>query len=295
MVVEVDAMAVSGTQPTPPPHRRRPRRWMRFALGTAAVVLVALGALVIGFGAGLFHPIGGRDLPSFPSLTQHPDPALHGTVAYYANDTGCVRITTASGQAAKSVLCIAPKDLAVQPKQGVKPAGPQLIWVAPGRLEVTMFTWAPSKNTGRAPDYRAGWQKIVDVRTGKVHDVPHAQVPATPSTATGPTVSPDGRQVGYSSDPATGRVRVTLTGHAGTRTLMSARGPGEYTYGLGPVFWAPNWQWIAASDDGRILVITPGPPARTRVLVTGSGGGAGGGTAGPAFAVTGADLLTAAK
>jgi hypothetical protein len=93
----------------------------------------------------------------------------------------------------------------------------------------------------------------------------------------------------------TGRVKVTLTDANGTRTLLSAHGPGEYGYQFGPVFWAPNWEWIAAADDGRILVITPNDPAVTRVLVTGSGGGAGGGTAGPTFAVTSANLLASGK
>lgn len=288
-------MGGAGAQLTSPqPAWRGRRRWVPIALGALAAALVVVGALVIG--VRLFHPTGGRALPSFPSLSGHPDLSLHGTVAYYANDSGCVRIVAASGQTSRDVLCIAAKDLAVRPKEGVKPAGPQLIWIAPDRLEVTMFTWKPSQTKGgKPPQYHAGWQKIVDVRTGNVHDVLRAQLPAAPSRTAGPTVSPDGRQVGYSSDPASGRVRVTLTDRNGTRTLMSANGPGEYTYGLGPVFWAPNWQWIAATDDGRILVITPGPPARTRVLVTGSGGGAGGGPAGPAFAVTAADLLSSGK
>ena len=45
--------------------------------------------------------------------------------------------------------------------------------------------------------------------------------------------------------------------------IAALQGPGEYTYGLGAAFWAPNWQWIAA-DDGRILIITTGHPTATR-------------------------------
>ena len=35
------------------------------------------------------------------------------------------------------------------------------------------------------------------------------------------------------------------------------------------MFWAPNWQWIAA-DDGRILIVTPDDPSVTRVLTNDS-------------------------
>jgi hypothetical protein len=283
----------SDVKPDQPPSRPPSRRWTWIVLGAVAAVVLLLVGLVLGFGAGLFHPHDGRSVPTFPSLAEHPDRSLHGTVAYYANDTGCVRITSASGQLSKDVLCIAPKDLTVKPQQGVKPAGPQLVWLPGDRLEVTMFYWsAPS---GGPPEYSSGWQKIVDVRTGKVADVPAAQVPDTPNTTTQATTSPSGERISYTFDPLSGRAKVMLTDSTGTRTLLSVRGPGEYTYQFGPVFWAPNWQWIAAGDDGRILVITPGTPSRTRVLVTGSGGGAGGGTYGPAFAVTGSDLLNPAK
>lgn len=257
-------------------------------LGLAAA-LVGVIALVLGFGSGLFHPNEGRALPKFVSLAERPDASLHGTVAYFANDTGCIRLVAAAGWPSKDVYCIPQADLTVKPAQGLKPAGPQLIWRADDRLEVTMFFWTPV--SGQPAIYRPGWQKIVDVRTGQVESVPAEQVPPTPNTATQPTVSATGQRVDFSLNGSTGRAKVTLTDSTGTRTLLSVHGPGEYGYRFGPVFWAPNWQWIAASDDGRILIITPGDPSVTRVLVTNSGGGAGGGTAGPAFAVTSSNLL----
>lgn len=268
------------------------RRWVWIVASIAGVIVLVVAGLVLGFGGGLFHGHDGRRLPAFPSLADQPDVSLHGTVAYFANDTGCVRIVAASGQTSRDLLCIPPKDTAVRPQQGVKPAGPQLVWLPGDRLEVTMFLWKPSPGT---PVYSAGWQKIVDARTGKVEEVPAPQVPSTPNLSTEPSVNPNGERVGFALDGGSGSVTVTLTDRSGTRTLLSARGPGEYGYRFGPVFWVPNYQWIAASDDGRILVITAGPPPVTRVLVTGSGGGAGGGTAGPAFAVTSTDLLTSPK
>jgi hypothetical protein len=75
----------------------------------------------------------------------------------------------------------------------------------------------------------------------------------------------------------------------GARTLLSARGPGKGTYRLQTVFWAPNWQWLAA-DDGRILIITTENPAVTRVLTAESTMGGYGGY--PRFAVAAQDILT---
>ncbi len=104
-------------------------------------------------------------------------------------------------------------------------------------------------------------------------------------------VSPRGQRISWMSD--NGRIKVTLTDRNGTRTLLSAQGPGEYTYGLGAAFWAPHWQWIAA-DDGRILIITIGHPPVTRVLTTESSQG-GFDARYARFAVTGANILTPAK
>lgn len=189
-----------------------------------------------------------------------------------------------TGQSSKDLLCLPPEDVEVSVDKG-KPAGPQLVWLPDGRLEVTMFRMQmkPGGDEKSAPPLVGGWQKLVDPRTGAVEDVPADQVPASPSTATPPSVSPDGRKVGWS-----------FTDASGTRTLLSVSGPGEYTYGFGPMFWAPGYQWIAGSDDNRILVITTGDPSLTRVLVTGALDGAGGGTAGPVFAVTDQDLLSPA-
>ena len=57
-------------------------------------------------------------------------------------------------------------------------AAPQLVWRADGRLEVTGLLMKVGPETaGKAPVYTAAWQKVVDVRTGKVEDVPTAQLP----------------------------------------------------------------------------------------------------------------------
>lgn len=261
-----------------------------FPVGVVAVAALVAGVLVIG------HAVGGRSVPKFPSLAEQPDTSLRGTIAYFAGESGCVRIVAAAGTPAKDVLCIPPADTSKAVELGTKENGPQLVWLSDGQLEVTMFRSDPK--TGM---FSAGWQKLVDVRTGQVQDVPAADVPSTPNLTTRPTVSPSGQRINTTSDAASGRVKVMLTDSAGTRTLLSTQGPGEYTYGLTSAFWAPNWQWIGA-DDGRILVITPDDPPVTRVLTdqTQSGRGRAEGLSGDdprlaSFAVTDADILTASN
>ena len=270
---------------SPPPARRF--RYGR-AIGIAVAVLV-VGVVVLGL---LVLRALSRPIPEFPSLADQPDRALHGTVAYFDDQSGCVQIVAAAGRPARTVLCLPLRQEASAAAKLGKLIGPQLVWRPDGRLEVTMFRMT----TPGGPGFTAGWQKVVDVRTGQVEDVPAADVPSTPNRTTHPTVSPGGQRIVTSSDEQSGRVTVTLVDRSGSRTLLSAQGPPSYSYRLYSAFWAPNWQWIAA-DDGRILVITPGHPAVTRVLTTDSDRVAFGGDDPrlARFAVTAADILTAAR
>lgn len=274
----------TGPEPTLPWPRRRRRNWF----WAAPLALVALIALVWLLLIVAMHGES-RPVPSFPSLAANPDSSLQGTVAYTDMQTRCVRIVAAAGGPSKDVLCLGPwkQNPATAAVIGKEMIPPQLVWRSDGRLEVTMMLMKPIK--GKPPVYSAGWQKIVDVATGSVQDIPAAQLPPEPYVPAYPSTNPDGQKLTWSSD-GEGRARVVLTGSNGTRTLMSARGPGEYTYALHAVFWAPNWQWIAA-DDGRILVITPGSPPLTRVLVDGGGGP----SDYPLFAVAGTNMMAGVK
>lgn len=229
----------------------------RLVLALGALVVVVVAVVVV-----LAVREGSRARPSFPSLADTPDPTLHGTVAYLDN-ASCVRIVAAAGSPSKQVWCLPPLDPADAEANG-KPIGPQLAWRDGGRLEITMFRMGKDP---KAMAFTAGWQRVVDVRTGAVTETPAAQVPSTPAATGRATVSPDGRVVSFTSDSSTGRATVTLTDAKGAvRTLLDVHGPGKYTYGIGSAFWSPDFRWVAV-DDGRILVITVDDPAVTRVLV----------------------------
>lgn len=270
--------AVVADAPPRPPKRRRLRTILFAVLGVAAAVVIVLGVL--------FVRELSRDVPKFPSLAANPDSSLQGTVAYYSDSTRCVRVVAAAGSPSKDVLCLADMDVSMAMKLG-KEQGPQLVWLPDNRLEVTMFRMTDPPG----PNFNPGWQKIVDVRTGKVEDVPAAQVPSQANRTTHPAVNAAGDRISWTSNAQTGRVKVVLHDKNGTRTLLSAQGPPNYTYGLTAAFWAPDGKWIAA-DDGRILVITPAEPPVTRVL-TDETTQAGFDGELSRFAVTSANLLTA--
>ena len=256
MADDADQRAAEGHEPGR--GRRRIGRGALVVLVVVAAVAIALPvALVVG------HLANAREVPVFPSLADAPDPALEGTVAYVDDATGCVRVAAASGQQpSKEVYCLPALDPETAKTLG-KPIGPQLVWRAGGTLEVTMFRMTDPPG----PNVRPGWQKLVDVRTGSVTDVPDAQAPSVPDLSAQTTVRADGARLLTTSDAASGRISIALAATVGSpRMLLEVQGPGEYTYGLEAAFWSPDGRWVVA-DDGRILVVVPSDPPVVRLLL----------------------------
>jgi len=231
-----------------PPRSKRPRMLVIGLVAVAATVAVV--ALVVDrFQAN-------RPIPEFPSLADAPDPSLAGTVAYYDTEAGCVRFVDASGAASEDAYCFEAAD---------GDNGPQLAFRPDGRLEVTMYSWP------QGGELAAKWQRLVDVTSGEVEEVPVADVPDQPTPSPVPAPGPGGQTVTYESE--NGTITVEVTSDAGTRTLLSATGPeGSYQVSPGgqPV-WSPGGDWIML-DDGRLLLITTADPSQTRVLVDAVGG-----------------------
>jgi hypothetical protein len=256
-------MTTDDTEADRAKSRAQGSRWRWLLIGGVAVVVLvvaAWGLFVLG------HITGGGDAPSFPSMIDHPDPTIQGTVAYVDTES-CVRVVSAGGGPSRQLLCLPPLDPTKAKAHG-KPIGPQLVWLPDGRLEVTMINMDVTKPThGQPPDLSPSWQKIIEVRTGTVTDVPADQVPTTLNLTTRPVVSPTGERIRFTSNSQNGHVTVALTDAKGnSRTLLDVNGPGEYTYGLRSAFWSPDYSYVVA-DDSRILIITVDKPSKTRQLV----------------------------
>lgn len=224
-----------------------------YVVAAAVVFLAVSGFFVVGQLIAY-----GKPNPVFPSLADNPDLSLQGTVAYYDVTTSCVRVVAAAGQPSKDVLCLS-GDETFNPNADT--FGPLLAWLPDGRLEVTMFWWGE-----RQPESAAipGWQKIVDVMTGAVEEVPATELPSTLPGTTEPASGPNGEQIEVTSDG--GRVEIVLTDAAGSRTLLSTEGNPEYTVKVPPT-WSPDGRWIVVENGpGEILLITVDDPAVTRIL-----------------------------
>lgn len=261
--------------PESPGRRPRPLTVLLVSVGVVVVVAVVLVAVQ------LFQAVSWQR-PEYPSLAANPDPSLHGTVAYLSDSTSCVRVVAAAGRPDKEVYCLPEPDIEVAKQLG-KEQGPQLVWREDGRLEVTMFRMTDPPG----PSFNPGWQRIVDVRTGEVEDVPAADVPSEANRQTHPMVNDAGQELELTS--ADGDVELTLVDDTGRRTLLSVDSNPEAGYHMPAAFWAPDGKWIAA-DDGRILVIVPDDPPVIRVLTEDSSQGRFEGEL-SRFAVTDADLL----
>lgn len=235
------------------PHPARRRVWPWPAAATAVVVVVA----GIAFVARDLQDMG-RPLPAFESLAEDPDPTLTGTVAYYEGTTGCVRVVDASGSASRDAYCLDP----VPPSDGPV-TGPHLAWRDDGRLEVSAFSWPPEE------EMTGAWQRLIDVRTGDVEDVPPEQVPDSPAPSPIPAIAVGPNDEQLVAEVRDNRLVIEVTDDGATRTLLrSAPGPSHsYSVGNGqqPV-WSPNGEYVVLSD-GRLLLTTVGEPSTTRILV----------------------------
>lgn len=225
--------------------------WIAGIVG-AVVLLSLVGVVAITLFAQ------SRPDPEFPSLALSPDPSLTGTVAYFDDESSCIRVVAAAGQPNRRVYCISGQQPADAEKQG-KDIGIDMQWLADNRLQLTMY-----RMTAQPPDpvFTPAWRRIVDIQSGAVEEVPPADFAGAVPDRECVTTSPSGeRIVAESSD---GHATITLVDGDAERTLLDVRGNPE-TYAIADACWAPGFGWIAAHDS-RLLVITPGDPSTTRVL-----------------------------
>lgn len=260
----------------PPPPIPPRRSHGRVVLAVVAVLAALLLAIVVVVVVSLLR--AGR-APSFPSLSAQPDRSLQGTVAYVSHEgQPCLWVTLASGAASSQLQCF-DRDEEGWPSE--------LTWLDDGRLRATALEETPAR--------KVRWQRIYDVRTGAVVEVPPSEVVDTPppgapsklsqklglDTSDSTAVNPAGERITVTSSD--GHVEVVLSGPSPERTLLSVDSAGGYSIN-GPV-WSPDQRWVLLHDSaGRLLLTAVDEPSTTWVLAPHSG---------QELAVTGADLLNA--
>lgn len=232
----------------------RSRRWWPWAIAGGVAVIVLAG-VVGGVVSALSFM---RPDPEFTSLALVPDPTLTGTVAYFDDESLCVRVVAAAGQPDREVYCLDRQAPSSAEKVG-KDVGVDLEWLPDDRLQMTLYrmsTQTPS------PEFSPAWRRIVDLTTGEVEELPAADFAADVPNHSCVTTSPAGERIVTESEDGHAVVRLVTT--SGERTLLDVRGNPE-TYRIAEACWAPGFDWIVTSDT-RVLVITTGEPPLTRTL-----------------------------
>lgn len=234
-----------------------------------ALAIVAVGAA--GFLVWRSLEEQSKPPPSFPLLTDDPDPALRGTVAWVDTTDNCVKAISASGSARRELYCIEGGDIT---------GGVVLAWLPDGRLEMTLYEWPMPASI------RAVWRKVVDVGTLTIEDASIEGVPNTPPAPAQPAPTPEGAEVVVTADG--GRLTIALDDEVGSRVLFDGEGAPDYGTEPFPPIWSPDWEWILV-NDGRLIVVTVDDPPVARILVEDTSSWTSARI--PGVAVTGEDLL----
>ena len=218
-----------------------PERRPFIAVAAAVGVALAVAAVVVVFGI--------RNVPSFPSLTDHPDRSITGVIAFIDRsnpDSRCINIVDAAGGPVRHVPC------------DVTTSG-SLTWTPDGRLQVRRFAAGSSQFASIDP----ATATVTTTGTTLPNRLPGLVSPSTSQTRTferldGSTVRVRGHD---------GRPELRIVKGSSTRTILKAKGPDDY--GFDTASWSPDGRWILVrdSEDRLIIVAADGPP-QPRVLAT---------------------------
>jgi hypothetical protein len=220
------------------------------------VVVVAVLAFV-GFAAVRDVQRQALPAPTFASLADAPDAALHGTVAFISEAKrredprrqACARVALASGAAARDVYCW-PID---------RPAQATAVWTDGGRLLVTSFR---EPKGDRPPE--PVWAKYVDIATGRTEDVPSDRLGVGAEPAPGPRTNPEGQRLLLESGGGEAVIHLFGPGDEERKLLQVSDVNPNWSIQSGPV-WSPDFAWIM-SWDGALLATTTDDAPRTRTL-----------------------------
>lgn len=243
------------TTPSSEPTAARPSRW-RPALIVGGVFLFAVLAFV-GFAVVRDVQRQGLPTPTFPSLAEAPDAALHGTVAFISEAKhaeepvrrACARVALASGAAARDAYCW-PID---------QPAQATAVWTNDGQLLVTSYV---EPKGDRAPEPE--WAKYIDVATGRTEDVPTDRLGVGAEPSSGPLTNPEGQRLNLESGSGDAVIHLLGPGDEERNLLEVIDGNPNWSIQSGPV-WSPDFEWVMSWDGGLLITTTDETP-RTRTL-----------------------------
>ena len=207
------------------------------AVSASVVVILAVLAAVLVFGV--------IPLPDYPSLADHPDASIPGTVAFITDDEpSCLGVVPAGGGPTTELRC------------GVVELG-TLGWTSDGLIVTIDFSSVTSRYL------------LIDPVSGQVVDTVPADVDEPkPLVWESQSTREDGAVLITDDGREATTVKVRVPNEVPT-TILSADGPHDYSFDVAT--WSPDGQWVLVVDsEGRILVVGESGLPTARLLVDGA-------------------------
>jgi hypothetical protein len=204
------------------------------AVSASVVVIIAVLVVVLVFGV--------IPLPDYPSLADHPDASIPGSVAFITEgDPPCLGVVSASGGPSTELRC------------GVVEMG-TLGWTSDGLIITIDFS-------SSTPLYL-----LVDPASGEIVDTVPADVnEPKPLVWESQSTRADGAVLLTDGARGTTTVKVRLPNQDPV-PILTADGPHDYSFTTAT--WSPDGQWVLVVDsEGRILVVGENGTPTARVLV----------------------------
>ncbi|NOY56299.1 MAG: hypothetical protein GXP34_09995 [Actinobacteria bacterium] len=212
-----------------------------------ATLAIVLSVLVLALVLTVVLVFGVIPFPEYPSLAEHPDPSIPGTVVFtFGDDPPCLEVVPAAGGVPRELRC----DRNI--------AGNGLAWTSDG-LIVTFDT------STYPPQYA-----LIDPESDQVVERIDA----------GPTAGPDllfpkpdiaRRSDGtvLTADRSTrGATLMIQEPNKESRLLLEVRGPRNYRFEM--VRWSPDGNWVLAIDsEERLLIVRATGDPEPRILAEG--------------------------
>ncbi|MGH8886262.1 MAG: TolB family protein [Egibacteraceae bacterium] len=210
----------------------RNRRPVTAAAVAAVIVVAAFGGIVL---------FGRLSVPSYPSLTDHPDPSIPGTIAFWRTGRSpCLSLVPARGGQVRELWC----------KEHAETSRPE--WTVDGNLVVRTYSV-------NGPEHLT-----IDGATGEVLERRAGSFDAYPQP-TGADTRGDGTRAVI--DDTEGKATLSLVAPSGRpRPLLVAHGPRNYAFL--DARWSPDGSWLLVTDSKERVLVVDSATGTARVLVS---------------------------
>jgi hypothetical protein len=208
--------------------------------GTVAVLMAVLVLAVVLVVVLVFGVI---PLPDYPSLADHPDPSIPGTIAFVSDDAAsCLGVVPAGGGDVRELRC-----------GSIETSTPA--WTTDGLIATLDFTSA-------VPRYL-----LLDPMSGQVVDTVDTDSKSPePLVTESQTTRSDGAVLITENSRGVATVEIRAPNEP-ARVLITANGPRDYRFDVAT--WSPDGAWVLVVDsEGRLLIVNASGDPTPKVLVT---------------------------